>query len=274
MEISLTNVLDLLTILFYVVAAIYFSVLFFLKKEKTRTLALFFLILGFTTHFLDLVVFGLEHHRFPASSLREGLSLLMSAVIFLLILTSRKIRIEAAALVLLPLAVVAVAWMWLGPAETAEPLDPVIKGGWIYIHIPLMILSVASLSISFLMAVMYLLQEHQLKTKKTTFFLDRLPSLEVCEDLSFRGLWVGFFLLTLGITTGMIWSHYLRGVIWSWDYKEVWALITWTLYLVLINGRLLSWRGRKAAYLAILGYVFILFAFAGVSLVFKSYHSF
>jgi ABC-type transport system involved in cytochrome c biogenesis permease subunit len=47
------------------------------------------------------------------------------------------------------------------------------------------------------------------------------------------------------------------------------------LYAILLHGRMLSaWRGRKAAYLAILGFALILFTFAGVSLVSKVYHSF
>jgi cytochrome c-type biogenesis protein CcsB len=154
-------------------------------------------------------------------------------------------------------------------------MEPVLTAGWIYIHIPLMILSVASLTISFLTAIMYLIQEKQLKSKKPSFFLDRLPSLEAADAISYKSLWLGFFLLTLGMVTGMIWSKYLRHVYWNWDSKEIWAVITWALYAILLHGRMLSaWRGRKAAYLAIVGFLLIVFTFAGVSLLFNVYHSF
>ena len=122
---------------------------------------------------------------------------------------------------------------------------------------------------------MYLIRERQLKQKRSSRLVDRLPSLEASDLISYRSLWFGFFLLTLGIVTGMILSKYLHGRYWSWDEKENWAVITWALYAVLLHGRMLSaWRGRKAAYLAIVGFLLIIFTFAGVSLVFKVYHSF
>jgi len=270
----MSNVLDALVIVFYALSAVYFGARFFFKKEKTRTLAFLFLLLGLVTHSLDLIVFSLEHRHFPATNFVEAFSLLTCLTILLFVLIARKDEMDALALVLLPITVISIILSFLYRSGD-QAATPVLRGGWIYIHIPLMILSVASLAISFLMAIMYLLQEKQLKSKHPAFFFDRLPSIEVCEDLSYRSLWFGFFLLTFGIITGSIWSKYLRDVYWSWDHKEVWSIITWALYAVLIHGRMLAaWRGRKAAYLAIVGFVFILFAFAGVSQVFKSYHSF
>jgi len=268
------NVLALISILFYALSAVYFGVKFFLKKDKTRTLAFLFLLIGFVTHALDLLVIGLDHHRFPAATFTEAFSLLTCLVILLFILMNRAGEMDAAGVLLLPVTILSVMLYVLHHGND-QVVEPVLKGGWIYVHIPLMILSVAALSISCILAAMYLVQEKQLKSKSPAFFYYRLPSLEVCEEWSYRSLWFGFFTLTFGILTGMIWSKYLRGVYWSGDYKEIWSVITWCLYAMLLHGRTISsWRGRKAAYLAILGFVFILFAFAGVSLVAKSYHSF
>lgn len=272
----MTSLLSAIAVLFYALSAVYFSIRFFFKKERMRYLGFLFLLIAVLTHALELIVFGLNQHRFPAATLTEAFSLLTALMMsFYLILFLRRDDMEAAGIALLPIAIASLILNILGTGEENAVLDPVLRGGWIYVHIPLMILSVAALSISFIMAVMYLIQEKQLKSKHPAFFYYRLPSLEVCEDISYRALWFGFFLLTFGIITGMIWSKYLRGVFWSWDYKEIWAALTWTLYAILLHGRMLSaWRGRKAAYFAIIGFAFILFAFAGVSLVFKSYHTF
>ena len=195
-------------------------------------------------------------------------------MILLFVAFVRRYQMDAAGFLLIPLAIGSLLVTVFLPQAEIE-MQPLLKAGWIYIHIPLMILSVAALSISFMMAVMYLLQERQLKSRQPAFFSYRLPSLELCEDVGYKSLWFGFFLLTVGIVTGMIWSKYLRNVYWSWDYKEIWALITWGLYAVLIHGRMLAaWRGRKAAYLAIVGFVLILFTFAGISLLSKGYHTF
>ncbi len=270
----MSHILDSLAIIFYGLSALYFGVRFFSKKDKTKTLAFLFLLLGFVTHTIDLLVFSFEHHRFPGSNLVEAFSALTCLTVLLFLGISRKEDMGAAAIVLLPLTILSIVLKLVVPVQE-EKIEPIVAAGWIYVHIPLMILSVAALTISFFMAIMYLIQERQLKAKTTSTYLERLPSLQSCEELSYRSLSFGFFLLTFGILTGIIWSRYLRGVYWNWDYKEIWSLITWALYAVLLHGRILSaWRGRKAAYLAILGFVLILFTFAGVSLIFKVYHSF
>lgn len=268
----MNQILDALAILLYSISTIFFA-LRFLKQTNTRKPAFLFLGLALVTHGIDLMVITFEQHRFPGLNFIQAFCSLMFLTV-LLILVLRKKLMEASAVVLLPITILSIFLQWLYPVPTPK-MEPVLKAGWIYIHIPLMILSVSCLTISFITAIMYLLQERQLKHKTNSVLLGRLPSLEASEEISYKSLWLGFFLLTLGMVTGMIWSKYLRGAYWSWDYKEIWSLLTWALYAILLNGRMISaWRGRKAAYLAIVGFVLILFTFAGVSLVFKVYHSF
>jgi cytochrome c-type biogenesis protein CcsB len=270
----MTHILDILAVLFYTISAIYFGFGFFLKKGNTQKIGTLFLQLGFLTHAVDLIVRITEQRQFPASNFIEAFWALTCLTVLIFLIVFRKRNKEAGAIVLLPITIVSVI-LKMSHAVQTETIGPGVGAGWIYVHIPLMILSVAALTISFLTAIMYLLQERQLKHKEPSFFLERLPSLEAADAISYKSLWLGFFLLTLGILTGMIWSKYLRGVYWSWDSKEIWAAITWGLYAILLHGRMLSaWRGRKAAYLAILGFALILFTFAGVSLVSKVYHSF
>ena len=270
----MSNILDALAILFYSLAAIYFGIRFHLKKGNTQKLAVLFLHLGFFTHAIDLLVVALERHRFPAANFIEAFWGLTCLTVLLFLIIFRNRSKEAGAVVLLPITILSILLKFFFPG-TEQTLEPVLTAGWIYIHIPLMILSVASLTISFLTSIMYLIQERQLKLKRPSSLLERLPSLEAADEISYRSLWFGFFLLTLGIVTGMIWSKYLRGLYWNWDSKEIWALITWGLYAILLHGRTLSaWRGRKAAYLAIVGFLLIVFTFAGVSLIFNVYHSF
>lgn len=270
----MNDILATLAIFFYTAATIHFFLKFYMKKERTLKLGILFSVLGVVAHGLDLLIIGINRGHFPATNLAEASSMLMwLMMVIFLILVQQEAR-ESMGVLLPPIAILTILFSTL--YQPATPFErPSFRTEWIYIHIPLMILSVAVLAITFVVAIMYLIQENQLKSKHPAFFYYRLPSLETCERISYKSLWLGFFLLTLGMLTGMIWSRYLRGVYWSWDYKEVWALMTWVLYAVLIHGRIINnWRGRKAAYLAILGFVFILFAFAGVSMFLKSYHAF
>ncbi|HSP05792.1 MAG TPA: cytochrome c biogenesis protein CcsA [Acidobacteriota bacterium] len=268
------DLLAIIAAIFYGLSAVYFFVKFLRKHIKTERLALLFLILGLISHGLNILVFALEHHRFPAASLAEASSSVTWLMLLLYTFFSRRDSMEVVGIILLPVAVLALVFAEIhGLNEQLH--EPIIRIEWVYIHIPIMILSVATLTLTFLLAVVYLLQERQLKSRNPAFLFYRLPSLETCEDLASKSLRFGFFLLTLGILTGMVLSKTVHGRYWSWDYKEIWALITWVLYAVLVHGRMLAaWRGRKAAYLAIVLFALMLFTFAGVSVIFKSYHAF
>jgi cytochrome c-type biogenesis protein CcsB len=268
------DALALLAVIFYGIAAVYFLIRFILKKEKTARAAYLFLLLGLVTHAIDLIVIGVHYRHFPATTLSEAFSLVTWLTVFFFTLIARRESMEAVAIIVLPIAILSLIFHEF--AGTPPPsIEPAIRGEWVYLHIPLMVLSVAALALTFILAILYIIQERQLKSKQPAFFYYRLPSLEVLEDLAFKSLWAGFFLLTLGIVTGMVLSQSVKGVYFSGDYKEIWSVITWALYAVLMHGRLLAaWRGRKAAYLAIVGFALMLFSFAGVSLLFKGYHAF
>jgi ABC-type transport system involved in cytochrome c biogenesis permease subunit len=81
-------------------------------------------------------------------------------------------------------------------------------------------------------------------------------------------------LLTLGIVSGVIWSSTRFGRYWRNDPKEIFALLTWLLYFVLIVYRLTaSWRGRSAAWLGVVGFALVLLTFFGARLL-GGYHVF
>jgi cytochrome c-type biogenesis protein CcsB len=111
---------------------------------------------------------------------------------------------------------------------------------------------------------MYLIQENELKRKRPQAFYYRLPSLEICDDLAYRALSIGFPLLTIGIVAGSFWASRAWGKYWGWDPKMVWSFITWLIYAILIHFRLSAGlRGRRAAWMSIVGFFFVLITFIG-----------
>jgi cytochrome c-type biogenesis protein CcsB len=81
--------------------------------------------------------------------------------------------------------------------------------------------------------------------------------------------------LTLAIITGALWAESAWGSYWRWDPKEVWSLITWFIYALVLHARLTAgWRGRKAAMLSIVGFISVIFTFFGVNLLLKGLHAF
>jgi ABC-type uncharacterized transport system permease subunit len=75
--------------------------------------------------------------------------------------------------------------------------------------------------------------------------------------------------------TGAVWAETAWGRYWSWDPKETWSLITWFIYAALLHARLVKgWHGRRIAWLAVLGFMAVLFTYFGVSFLLNGLHSY
>ena len=91
-----------------------------------------------------------------------------------------------------------------------------------------------------------------------------IPSLDRLDELGYRAVVFAFPLLTVMNIQGAIWANIAWGKYWSWDPKETAALMTWLIYGAYIHARVTKdWRGNRAAWLLILGFVAVLFTFFG-----------
>ena len=113
------------------------------------------------------------------------------------------------------------------------PLIPALQNGpLLTIHVSVMMLSYAVLTVSFCGAAIYLLQggEHRRR-------FAALPSAEAAGDLAHRAVMVGFPLLGLGIALGAWWANSAWGRYWGWDPKETAALVTWLSIVAYFHAR-------------------------------------
>jgi cytochrome c-type biogenesis protein CcsB len=102
-----------------------------------------------------------------------------------------------------------------------------------------------------------------------------LPRAEVLDRLTYKTIGIAFPLLSLMIAAGAYWANRTWGSYWSWDPKETWALITWLVYAGYLHMRIArGWRGRRAAYFAILGFAVVLFTFFGVTYLLPGLHAY
>ncbi|WP_017184951.1 c-type cytochrome biogenesis protein CcsB [Alkalibacillus haloalkaliphilus] len=99
---------------------------------------------------------------------------------------------------------------------------------------------------------------------------------DVVDDVMYRSIAIGFPLFTLGgLIFAAIWAQEAWGRFWGWDPKEVWALITWLFYAVFLHLRLTrGWHGKKSAWLAVIGFVIIMFNLIVINLVIAGLHSY
>src|SRR3546814_19492978 len=100
---------------------------------------------------------------------------------------------------------------------------------------------------------------------------NKLPSLEVLDDIMYRAIAVGFAFFTVATILGALWAADAWGTYWQWDPKETWALIVWLNYAAWLHMRLMKGlRGTMAAYWALGGLLITSFAFLGVNMFLRS----
>jgi cytochrome c-type biogenesis protein CcsB len=102
-----------------------------------------------------------------------------------------------------------------------------------------------------------------------------LPTADALDKVTYKTICIAFPLLTLMIAAGAYWANRAWGSYWSWDPKETWALITWLVYAGYLHMRITrNWRGRRAAYFAILGFAVVCFTFMGVTYLLPGLHAY
>ncbi len=102
-----------------------------------------------------------------------------------------------------------------------------------------------------------------------------LPTTDTLDRVTYKTIGIAFPLLTLMIAAGAYWANRTWGSYWSWDPKETWAAITWLVYAGYLHMRITrGWRGRRAAYFAILGFAVVMFTFFGVTYLLGGIHAY
>ena len=106
--------------------------------------------------------------------------------------------------------------------------------------------------------------------------LERLmPNADALDVITYKTICIAFPLLTLMIAAGAYWANRAWGSYWNWDPKETWAAITWLVYAGYLHMRITrGWRGRRAAYFAILGFAVVMFTFFGVTYLLPGLHAY
>lgn len=158
--------------------------------------------------------------------------------------------------------------MSMGPEERiAQAIPPALKSQWLTFHVITAMFAYGAFAVSFALGIMYLI--------KLNNEVSHFPSLEVLDELAYKVVGFAFPLLTLCIITGAIWANYAWGTYWSWDPKETWSLITWIIYAGYLHARLMyGWKGKRAAWMAVLGFAAVMFTFFGVNYFLPGLHSY
>ncbi|AXK37251.1 c-type cytochrome biogenesis protein CcsB [Streptomyces armeniacus] len=162
-------------------------------------------------------------------------------------------------------------------------LVPALDSYWLWIHVSLAIVCGALFYLGFVATALYLFRDrYETKllaggtpSRWATSVLERLPSASSLDKFAYRVNAAVFPFWTFTIVAGAIWAGDAWGRYWGWDPKEVWSFITWVAYACYLHARATAgWKGRKAAYLALLAFACFLFNYYGVNIFVTGKHSY
>ena len=84
--------------------------------------------------------------------------------------------------------------------------------------------------------------------------------------MTYKIVQITILLLILGTFLGALWADVSWGRFWGWDPKEVWALISILVYMLIVHGRSAGWWGNFGmASGSVLAFMAILWAWFGVN---------
>jgi cytochrome c-type biogenesis protein CcsB len=227
---------------------------------------------GMLVRWYESYLIGADIGHIPISNLYEVFVLfsLITALFYLYYEQHYQTRqLGPFVLLVISAAVGFLLWYSMGRgAGNIQPLVPALQSWWMKIHVPANFIGYGTFALAAMVASAYLLKSHGM-------LVDRLPSLEVLDDVMYKAISVGFAFFTIATILGALWAAEAWGGYWSWDPKETWALIVWLNYAAWLHMRLMSGlRGRVAAWWALVGLVVTTFAFLGVNMFLSGLHSY
>ena len=240
------------------------------REEMVWRVASLSALAGWVAHTLAIITLAVSVGRPPLGSLPEAISTAVWVVVLLEMWIERQYHVKVLGAFVFPIVVV--LSLKASAARPAALLGPTLQSAWIWIHIALALVGIAAFVLNFAGAVMYLLQERQLKTKRPGTFYYRLPPLETLDRLTYRTLALGFPFLTTGLVLGAISAPAFWGSVFAFDPLATTSVLAWLIYAGTLAGRAAGgWHGRRAAYFAIAGFAALVLTL-GVGLVFPGRH--
>ena len=143
-------------------------------------------------------------------------------------------------------------------------LMPVLASPLLSIHVAVIMVAYSLLAFLMLGGIMAIALRHDKDTVQRFHLMGQII------------LYPAVFLLTAGVFIGAIWANISWGTYWSWDPKEVWALITLITYALPLHSQSLPWFRRPLffhAYCAI-AFLTVLVTYFGVNFILGGMHSY
>ncbi|MCL5269507.1 MAG: c-type cytochrome biogenesis protein CcsB [bacterium] len=261
----------------YLLAALFYGAAILFKRSRLGWAGYALMAAGFAEEAVGITARWILAGRAPLSNMYESFTFAVGGLILIALIFEAIWRTRLAGLGGSILGFVFMVLAHKLPIFKSEiqPLMPALQSSWLTYHVVVIMLSYSAFALSFFASIIYLAKDAMGGDQTALAPLRRLPTLQALDVFNYKIIAVGFPLLTLGIIFGAVWAATAWGRPWGFDPKETWSAITWLIYAIYLHARYLAgWQGRRAAYLALLGFAAVLFTYVGVNYLLPGLHSY
>lgn len=250
---------------FYFFAFVFHLLSFFGDHEKGNQRALAFMRIGFiaATGYFAIEAAG-EGAMLPVENVSQALAFFSWSLTFVYLVLLSGVQNESFGLILTPVLIVLLVAS--GLCFHVEPPKPLpAPNPFFTIHIVAAFFAYACFTISFAAGVLYLIQQHELKSKHAGTFYHKLPSLENLDKLICQPMMWGSALLLMAVVIGFVWSKSAFNEYWISDPKTIATLTISAVYAgVLFLRYKSSMRAKHIAVLSVVAFTLVLVSFIGM----------
>lgn len=262
--IQLASTALMISLGFYALSCLCYGLLWLRTTRWVPIFASTLLMAGLVVNVAQLVSRWVDAGQPPFKTLYESLVLLAIciAVVYLAVEWLYRARVLG-----LPSSVSCVAVILIAAMQAEKGvvnLPPALQSGWFIPHVVIYFFGYAALFVAFGAALLYLIRPKPITMKRPGLFAGQTIQLETLLDGAVR---FGVALLTIGLLIGAAWAKDAWGDYWMWDPKETWSLVTWLIFATYLHLFYLGhWRGRRLAFLVVVGFGAVLFTYLGMQL--------
>lgn len=195
---------------------------------------------GVALHGVALVLFARTHGELPLVGPGAAFSTMAFVGGLVLVATLPLQDLARVGIVVLPVILVLQGVAMVAGVQPV-PGGTDFEGAGFILHVTFAFVGYQGLILAFAAGLLYLIQFHELKTKRLGRLFHFVPPLATLDLLGRLGVWLGLGALTVSLALGWAWTMEYRGSLEMGDPKVIWAVLSWFVFV----GVLVSRRGGE-----------------------------
>lgn len=236
----------------------------FVRGKRLQHTGLIFMVGGFAAHTMWIGTICARTGHPPITNLPEAASFVAWMVFAVELALWIRYRVYAVVFFVYPLVFLLLTISAV-VGESFRVLDPELRSSLFTTHLLFTTVGVAGLLIALSFGLLALLQDRALKNKTRGRLWEWIPSLDICKNVSYRALAIGFSIYTLGLIAGVLWSYRTEGELVDLRVKQIGAITAWLLFAVLLQSYVSNtYRRKSTIFISAGAFVAILIAILGI----------